>query len=368
MENFINIKQEIRWGDWYFRDHVADPAFDYKAHKKECSEYYRKRGFFASMMFSDFYSRVSGVESDRYMPMDVYFFYALPCLNRWDLRLAYTDKNLYSTLFPDVKQPETVIKNINGIFFDSDGKVISFEDAVKIAKSSGRGGAIIKPTLDTCNGVGVALLNMEGEAKIKEQFASYNVNFILQKKVEQHPEMGRPNATSLNTLRMFTYRDVDGRLHYLEGKSFYRFGGRSTIMDNASAGGGVCKVYDDGRIDDRVLKFRHLDFNSLSKDYAVADMRVPNFGKAIDFVLGLHERLPYFDYIGWDVAIDEAGAPVFIEHNVLPSVEGPQIVSGPVFGEYLDEVMDRITVVKKQRTVYSVNKFRPGFNYMLPIG
>ena len=137
MENFINIKQEIRWGDWYFRDHVADPSFDYKAHKKECSEYYRKRGFFASMMFSDFYSRVSGVESDRYMPMDVYFFYALPCLNRWDLRLAYTDKNLYSTLFPDVKQPETVIKNINGIFFDSDGKAVSFENAVKIAKNSG---------------------------------------------------------------------------------------------------------------------------------------------------------------------------------------------------------------------------------------
>lgn len=110
MENIINIKQEILWGDWYSRDHVAYPSFDYKAHKKECFEYYRKRGFFASMMFSDFYSRVSGIESDRYMPMDVYFFYALPCLNRWELSLAYTDKSLYSTLFPDVKQLGSVQK------------------------------------------------------------------------------------------------------------------------------------------------------------------------------------------------------------------------------------------------------------------
>lgn len=140
MENFINIKQEIRWGDWYFRDHVADPSFDYKAHKKECSEYYQKRNFFASMMFSDYYSQTSGIKSDKYMPMDVYFFYVLPCLNRWDLRLAYTDKNIYSILFRDVAQPETVVKNINGVFYDGEESVITCDVAKSLAVSAFDGG------------------------------------------------------------------------------------------------------------------------------------------------------------------------------------------------------------------------------------
>ena len=369
MENFITIKQEIRWGDWYFRDHVADPAFDYKAHKKECSEYYKQRNFFASMMFSDYYSRTSGVKSDRYMPMDVYFFYALPCLNRWDLRVAYTDKNIYSGLFRNVAQPETVVKNINGIFYDNEERVISSDAAINLATSAfNRGGVIIKPTLDTCNGIGVALLDGGNQALVAKQFADYSVNYIVQQKIVQHSEMAKLNSSSLNTLRIFTYRDIEREVHYLHGKTFLRFGGKGSVMDNGSAGGGICKVYDDGCVDDAVHRFKKIDTSSLALDYGILSMRVPSFSRAVEFVVSLHDRLPYFDYIGWDVAIDQRGNPVFIEHNVLPSVEGPQLISGPVFGPYLDEVMERIKIVRKEKRVFSLNKFRSGFNYLLPIG
>lgn len=202
--------------------------------------------------------------------------------------------------------------------------------------------------------------------KIKEQFASYNVNFIVQKKVEQHPEMGRVNGSSLNTLRVYTYRGEDKRIHHLN--TTMRFGGAGFVMDNASSGGGFCKVHKDGRVDDRVLGYQRLAVKSLTVDFGVADLRIPSYGRVVDATLALHKSLPYFDLIGWDMAVTKIGEPCFIEFNVLPAVEISQLAHGPMFGEYLDEVMNRISVVKKQKTVYSVNKFRPGFNYMLPIG
>jgi len=230
------------------------------------------------------------------------------------------------------------------------------------------GGLIIKPTLDTCNGIGVKLLDGSDSNLVNKQFAEYNINYIVQYKVQQHSEMARLNHSSLNTLRMFTYRDIDGKVHYLKKKTFIRFGGKGAIMDNGSAGGGICKVNEDGIVDDAVHRFKKLKTDSLAKNYGISEIRVPSFGKAIELVVSLHEKLSYFDYIGWDVAIGETGIPIFIEHNVLPSVEGPQLISGPVFGEYLDEVMERISVVRKEKRVYTANYFRSGFNYLLPIG
>lgn len=365
MEESINIKQEIRWGDWYFKDHVIPSDFDYRARKKECSEYYRKRGFFASMMYSDYYSRLNGIESDRYMPMDIYFFYALPCLNRWDLRLAYTDKNLYSTLFPQVAQAKTVIKNINGVFFDGNGRIVDAPEAESICANV-TGDCIIKPTLDTCNGDGVRLFHGGDVDSIHTEFGKYGVNFIVQKKIAQHADMARINASSLNTLRIFTYRDVGKKVHYLY--SFLRFGGSGSVVDNASSGGGFCKIVDGGRVDDRVYQYKNLEIRSLMAERGVCDFMVPSYNKLIETAIQLHGVLPYFDYIGWDLAVGADGSPVLVEFNVLANIGTIQVVHGPVFGSFLDEVMDRVGCVTKEHKVYSRNVFRPGFDYLLPIG
>lgn len=362
MGDFINIKQELRWGDWYFKDHVIPDDFDYRVHKKERSSYYAARGFDASMMYSDYYSRFNGIASDRYMPMDVYFFYALPCLNRWDLRLAYTDKNLYDMLFPRVRQAKTVIKNINGIVYDGEGRILSLADAVRLCERESED-CIIKPTLDTCNGKGVGLLDA---SSVQAQLSMYGVNYIVQRKVCQHEKMAQLNASSLNSLRIFTYRTLAGEIRNLY--TFLRFGGSGSVMDNASTGGGYCKVFPDGRVEDRINRYKTLAMGSLKRDKLLEDFYIPSYAAAVDAALEMHATLPYFDYIGWDIAIDTDGVPVLIEFNVLANIGSVQVTHGPVFGEYLDEVMDRISIVKKQKTVYSVNKFRPGFNYLLPIG
>ena len=130
MSQFINSNKEFHWGDWYFMNHVMANDFDYKAHKKELSPYFEHRDFKVSMMFADYFSRLNGIESDRYLSMDVYYFYVIPALNRHDFKDAYLDKNIYSMLFPDVKQPVTVVKNMHGLFYVN-GEEATLEQAVK---------------------------------------------------------------------------------------------------------------------------------------------------------------------------------------------------------------------------------------------
>ena len=338
-QQYINSNKEYFWGDWYFKSHVMPVDFDYKAHKKELSPYYEQRGFKVSMMFDDYFSQLNGIHSDRYLSMDVYYFYVIPSLNRHDFKDAYLDKNIYSMLFPDVRQPMTVVKNIHGHFYH-DGKEISVDQAVEVVRGSGVE-MIVKPTVETCNGEGVEMITDTDAEALKVLFQRYGINFIVQEKVKQHPDLQQVNPTSLNSMRLYTYRGQDGSYHFLYPFAHMRFGGKGAIKDNVSQGGGTCLIHPDGLVDDRVYRFKHMEVSSLKEETGVENLTIPNYQGVIDTLMAMHKRLPYFDFVGWDVTVLPDGEPMFIEFNLVPSVEGPQMMAGPMFGEYLDEVIER---------------------------
>lgn len=366
MSEFINTKKEIAWGDWYFRNHVLADDFNYRVHKKELSSYYQKRGFSVSMMYDDYFSRFNGIHSEQYMSVDLYYFYAMPCLNRHDFKDAYSDKNLYPRLFPGMRQPICLVRNMNGMFFDAENHVIGREDAAGLLLREGDD-CIIKPTVETCNGDGVAGFRNEDKQSILGQFASYKENFVIQRKLHSCRELQQLNPTSLNSCRICTYRDLSGVVHHVPENTFLRIGGPNAVKDNMSSGGGACCVYADGRVDDRVCRYKSMTMGSLSADYGAKDFVVPNFGQAVDYAKSLHDYLPYFDFIGWDIVICDDMKPSFIEFNVLPGVEAMQTTSGVVFGKWIDEVMDRVSYVRKEKKLFSVSHFRPGFDYRLAI-
>ena len=339
MAQFLNSNKEFYWGDWYFKSHVMADGFDYKAHKRELSAYYEERGFKVSMMFDDYFSHLNGIHSDRYLSMDVYYFYVIPALNRHDFKNAYLDKNIYSILFPDVKQPATIVKNIHGHFYN-EGKEISIDRAIEIVRDKG-GEIMIKPTVETCNGEGVEQITDFDADKLRALFNHYALNFIVQEKVKQHPDLQQVNPTSLNSMRLYTYRRADGTYEFLYPFAHMRFGGKGAIKDNVSQGGGTCLIHEDGLVDDRVYRFRSMKVSSLKEETGVENLVIPNYGKVIETLKMMHSRLPYFDFVGWDVTVLPDGEPLFIEFNLVPSVEGPQMMAGPMFGKYLDEVIER---------------------------
>ena len=339
MAEYINTNKEFYWGDWYFKDHVMPPDFDYKARKKELSPYYADRGFKVSMMFADYFSRLSGVESDRYLSMDVYYFFVVPALNRYDFINAYIDKNIYSDLFPMVRQPLTVVKNMHGHFY-REGQEISRDEAIEAVRTYS-GEMMIKATVETCNGDGVDQIIDTSADSLNALFSRYDINFIVQEKARQHPELQRVNPTSLNSMRLYTYRTLEGKCEFLYPYSMLRFGGKGAVKDNTSKGGGTCLIDRDGHVDDRVFRFKHMEISSLKRETGVENLVVPCYHKVIDTLLAMHSKLPYFDYVGWDVTVDPDGEPLFIEFNLVPAIEGPQLMAGPMFAEHLDEVVER---------------------------
>ena len=339
MAEYINTNKEFYWGDWYFKDHVMPPDFDYKARKKELSPYYADRGFKVSMMFADYFSRLSGVESDRYLSMDVYYFFVVPALNRYDFINAYLDKNIYSDLFPMVRQPLTVVKNMHGHFY-REGQEISRDEAIEAVRNYS-GEMMIKPTVETCNGDGVDQITDTSADSLNALFSRYDINFIVQEKARQHPELQRVNPTSLNSMRLYTYRTLEGKCEFLYPYSMLRFGGKGAVKDNTSKGGGTCLIDRDGHVDDRVFRFKHMEISSLKRETGVENLVVPYYHKVIGTLLAMHSKLPYFDYVGWDVTVDPDGEPLFIEFNLVPAIEGPQLMAGPMFAEHLDEVVER---------------------------
>src|SRR5699024_2707230 len=94
---------------------------DYIHHYKLTSDYKKE------LVWHKAFSAISGIQDARYIPEDIFYTKIEPTLNRFDLAPAYVDKNMSDKLFSDFKQPKTILRNMNGSYYDSDYKQLDLE-------------------------------------------------------------------------------------------------------------------------------------------------------------------------------------------------------------------------------------------------
>lgn len=322
------------------------------------SDYFMNYGFKVSEVFSSLYEKAGCICSEKYIPASLYFYYISPYLLNMNLTMAYVDKNAYWRLFPDVRQPDTILHNINGRYYIpgymreyssshlSDSQkdslsIIDKDEALSIIEKEPE--YIIKPAIESGRGRDVMLCReTDDRNQIKEILDSFGSDCIIQRVVRQHPDLAKLNPTSLNTCRVYTYLPVGKKEHIVLG-SAVRFGGEGAYRDNACTGGGFCKVHEDGRIDDRICQYRFWGRRSLLDEKGLVTPLFPAYDKVIETCLNMHRRLPYMDLVGWDIAVDESGTPVLIELNQYPDCEFIQLFNGPMFGEYTDSLLKAIS-------------------------
>ena len=315
-------------------------------------EYFKQYGFKVSAAFPYIYQKYNGIISDKWIPASLYFYYINPFLVNMNLSMAYVDKNMYSVHFPDIKQPATIFHNMNGHFFDRHMKEYSEEETLNVLLSGKK--FIIKPAIESGRGRDVTMVNVVSlsEVDLKSILNKFVSNYIIQEVITQHPEMNRLNDTSINTCRLYTYRRVDNGEYVLLGAAV-RFGGGGSFRDNACTGGGFCKIYDDGSVCDKVFKYRRFGYLSLSDIKGLVNFKIPHYANVLSSCISMHKSLPYMDLIGWDIAIGQDGEPILIELNQYPDCELIQIFNGPMFGEYTDSLMEKISkYMTKAVTVY----------------
>lgn len=286
-----------------------------------------------------FYKR-TGVYSPRYIPTSLYYTEIIGKINEMRFERAYSDKNLTEFLLKGIKQPETVLKNMNGYYYLNG---VAVDKGTAIQACGNLSDVIIKPTLQShgsgvrkfsvCNGI----TTIDG-ISVDELFNRYQTNFIIQKVVHQHELLNALNPSSVNTIRILTYRSG---MEVLVPYTVIRIGRQGWDIDNETAGGISTKINKDGTLakyafgapgNDRIEK---TDTGVVLEGY-----RIPSYEKAVETVKGLHLQLPHFNLIGWDISIDTEGNPVLIEWNVWPELS--QSANGPAFGEYTERILKEI--------------------------
>ena len=312
-----------------------------KEQKSEIKQYYRElTGENVPLIWHEFLYSRTGNYSKKYIPTSLYKVTLLYRANKHGYRDAYADKNMADILLPGVKHPEVVLKNMNGYYYIG-GKAVSKDEAVQYCQNLDN--VLIKPSLGT-HGDGARRLivkngitNISGKP-IEKVFDDYGENFCIQGFIQQHESMKALNPTSVNTIRVLTYRSG---MEILVLYTVVRIGRKDKEIDNESAGGISTVINKDGRLgkyaygDPGVDKVEFTDSGIRLEGY-----EVPSYEKVVDTVKRLHYSLPFFNLVGWDVAVGQDGEPILVEWNVCTELS--QSANGPAFGEYTDRIITEL--------------------------
>ena len=283
-----------------------------------------------------FYSR-TGIFSKEYIPTDLYNVELLTRANRIDYSSVYGDKNLTDVFLRDVRKPHTILKRMNGYYY-FEGEPVSEEEALK--RCGNLQDVVIKPSLST-QGKGIQILTVSnGQTdhdgmSLQQLFKQYGKNFQIQERFKQHELMNALNPTSVNTIRIVTYRSGNEVLLIY---AVVRIGKIGSVIDNQCAGGISTIINEEGRLG----KFGFGGYgedNILKTDTGVTleDYQIPSYQKIVSTVKRLHLQLPFYDIIGWDMAVAEDGEPTLIEWNTKVGLS--QSAFGPGFGKYTERII-----------------------------
>ena len=306
--------------------------------KKEIQEFYKSIIGREIDLYSHeyFYSR-TGVFSKYYVPTNMHQVELLGRANMLPYTNAYGDKNMTDVFLKGVRQPHTILKNINGYYY-VEGKPVTEEEAVAFCQQLKN--VLIKPTLYS-RGKGIQALeitdgftNIDGKS-VAELFHQYKKNFQIQERLKQHEQMSRLNPSSVNTIRIVTFRSG---MEILLVSVVVRIGRKGSVIDNQCAGGISTLIDDEGKLGKNGFGGFDQD-NILKTDTGVTleGFQIPSYDKVIEKVKELHFQLPFFDLIGWDMAVAEDGEPVLIEWNTKVGLS--QTAYGPGFGKYTERIL-----------------------------
>lgn len=283
-----------------------------------------------------FYSR-TGHFTKEYVPNNVYHCELVPKANVHRLQGAFGDKNMCDFFFPGENIVHSILKNMNGYYY-YEGRPVSEDEAISLCQNMEN--VIIKPSKES-KGHGVQFFSVKDGVTsingrtISQLFKEYNKNFLIQDWVKQHKDMAALNPTSVNTLRILSYRSG---MEVLIIYSVVRIGRTGSVIDNQCAGGISTTISKDGKLGKYAFGGYASDNIDKTDTGIVLDgYQLPSYDKAIEMVKRLHLKLPFFNIVGWDVAIQEDGEPVLIEFNTNPGLSQSAFKSG--MGEYTERII-----------------------------
>ena len=272
---------------------------------------------------------ITGVYTVRYMPFEIYMD-MIDALCPTKMIKAFDDKALYRYFFPSKILPQRVAEYTNGCAFlpENEWEGVTYNTLLSALQNIDD--CIIKPSAESCAGNGVsAFTTVNGIVQQTHEELSlflkrYGNGFVIERKVHECNNLAVLNPSSCNTLRIHTYRDKDGSIHYVS--SFIRIGKKGAVVDNGGQGGLLAQISREGIIGDAwTIKPSFAKVDETDSGILIKGYKVENMDKVITTAIKAHHRLSMFGIIGWDFAIDENNNPIMIEFNPNADMRTDQI-------------------------------------------
>ena len=262
--------------------------------------------------------------------------------------MAYQNKALLGRLFEGIAQPTTVVRRINGYYFDENYRHITEQEAINICSQWIQKGEelIVKPNASSGGHNINFITHGDGETEIKAIFSKMGISaFVAQVVLHQSAFMSQFNESSVNTIRINTL------LHKGEViplSALIRVGSSGVRVDNYCSGGSLIGInIETGMCNDWAMANDHSNHAVLPNGLDLRDRQtIPNFDKVKELVIKAHWMIPYIKMISWDIALDENDMPLMIECNFAGMIQVNEAVSGPLFGPVMDELLDEYLIQK----------------------
>ena len=184
-----------------------------------------KYGYSFSMHWHRLYTAKTGVFDPAFVPEYVFLYQIRTAMNDMTFATAWSDKAYLDRIISDVKTPTCVVRNINGTFLDEQYRIVQPDEVIRIMDAHEK--LVVKPSILTDTGKGVQLLQRPYD--LDRLRAQYQRDYVIQIPLEQHSEMSRLNATSVNTMRFNTVL-LDSQAYVMS--AFVKVGQTGAFTDN----------------------------------------------------------------------------------------------------------------------------------------
>lgn len=352
-KQILLIKDDIIWNRHIAKVHkrlgINKKDIDEKLVKKHI-DYWSQLKRKVNPKWFEVYFYITKNPDIRFAPENVYFGIVEDKLNNRDLVLAYADKNFYDFYYqiPNLF-PTTLLRNIDGFFYDSRYNFIPVKDISLNSRLQDYEKIIVKPSVDSGGGRRIKLFkrrnnyffdddnNQMNLEFLKKQFGN---NFLIQEYINQCTYLSKFNETSLNTIRIFTYRSVQTDIiHALH--AVLRIGKKGNYLDDQNFGGVACLINEDLTLSDFATNYFGEKFAEFNGVVFAKTEKVPLVKEMKEIATMLAGKNLHSRVIGFDFTIDERNNIKLIEINHLwTGINFFQMNGAPVLGDFTDEVIE----------------------------
>ena len=301
-----------------------------------------------------FYKAFCGRFDACYVPDD-YYDYAEHVLNlRWSAYFLQHKCHLKYILPPE-NRAQVIVQKVDGHFITEENVEMTEYQAIELLKQNPV--FVAKIARGTGSGKGVQRIDLntidDKDAFLHKLVSPEDMEF--EQIIRQSDFMSRFNASSVNTIRFVTL-NINGNCTVLS--AFLRMGADGTFVDNFCSKRGILVGIDqEGHVNPFGINHEYEKQYKSPTGLILDGIQIPNYDSIKEQIISFHQRMPFANLIGWDVAIDINEKPVVIEINLDSAlIELHQVFNGPIFGDRLEEVIQYIKrkepLLKHQMMIY----------------